>query len=279
MMYAIKDGERITAEPGLHAHCPLCGGDVIAKCGSIKIWHWSHIKADCDPWTEPETAWHRAWKELFPPHCREVAIGNHRADVMTDSGVVIEFQHSTISAETIKEREDFYGEKMIWVVDATNFDLDLFNNKMRWYHPRKSWTLSNQPILFHRLTELGHRFEQEKVSVSADYERCMRLRTYYLRFNTQEEIDRELAELWDTEQAIWRKIKLRSINVKDKLNVVKRALEELRLNAYTGHINAESLWKNEMLEVNLNARNMRGYHEIKSTLTLDNFIDRYVLKK
>jgi hypothetical protein len=37
MIFAIKDGERITAQPQGKAICPSCGQAVIAKCGAIKM--------------------------------------------------------------------------------------------------------------------------------------------------------------------------------------------------------------------------------------------------
>lgn len=152
MIYAIRDGQKALPEPGARAQCPACGGDVLAKCGSIKVWHYSHIAADCDPWSEPETEWHLRWKGRFPPECREVVIGNHRADVRTENGVVIEFQHSSISAEEIVEREEFYGNKMIWVVDASRFaqNFEIFGSEkfFTWKRKQKKWLHSRRPIFF-----------------------------------------------------------------------------------------------------------------------------------
>jgi len=49
MLYAIdENGAAIRAQPNLAAKCKTCGSPVIAKCGEIKIWHWSHVSgADC----------------------------------------------------------------------------------------------------------------------------------------------------------------------------------------------------------------------------------------
>jgi hypothetical protein len=114
-------GERVLPHPKGKAICPGCGAPVIAKCGEIVMWHWSHLTKDCDPWYEPESIWHRQWKEHFPEEWREVVIGKHRADVQTPRGIV-EFQASSISSSDVQERENFYG-KMIWVVKADTFDL------------------------------------------------------------------------------------------------------------------------------------------------------------
>jgi hypothetical protein len=117
---------RITATPGAKASCQLCCENLIAKCGEIYQWHWSHKSdRDCDPWKEHETEWHRHWKNRFPFEWQEVPMSDdygerHTADVKTDSGLVIEFQNSSISTSTIKIREEFYGN-MIWVINAQSF--------------------------------------------------------------------------------------------------------------------------------------------------------------
>lgn len=126
MLRAIDNyGKRVLPKKGLEAYCPICHEQVFAFCGEIYIHHWKHaIDRDCDPWQEPETEWHRQWKIEFPDNWQEVVItrnhDTHRADVMTNSGLVVEFQNSFISASDIKERERFYG-KMIWVINAKAF--------------------------------------------------------------------------------------------------------------------------------------------------------------
>lgn len=143
---------RIGASPGLKAQCPQCKNTVIAKCGEINIWHWSHLANECDSWSEPESRWHIKWKERFAPELREVVIGPHRADVKTNK-LVVEFQNSSISAGEIQERELFY-KNMVWVVNAREFASNLsFRSRdgfasFRWYHPRKSWWSAKQPLIF-----------------------------------------------------------------------------------------------------------------------------------
>jgi competence protein CoiA len=150
MMYAYSSsGEKIGATPGAIALCPECGSEVIAKCGSILVWHWAHMRnLDCDQWGEGETFWHYQWKQLFPPECVEVVIERdgviHRADIVTPAGTVIELQHSPLSPYDIAERETFY-QNMIWVFDVSEPYQDrrlLFRCKsdyytFRWKHPRK----------------------------------------------------------------------------------------------------------------------------------------------
>ncbi len=146
-------GIRKKASPKDKGVCPICDEEVIAKCGSIKIWHWAHkSNSECDSFGEPETEWHRDWKNNFPEECQEVVIGNHRADVKTEKGLVIEFQNSPISPEQIEEREKFYGYgNMIWVLNGDKIakNIDLREKKVitfRWKHPPKSWWIARQQI-------------------------------------------------------------------------------------------------------------------------------------
>jgi len=133
MRYALVSGQKLEAQPGLKGICANCSGEMVAKCGRIKIWHWSHKgRPPCDPWWEPETEWHRAWKNHFPVEWQEViqidlATGEkHIADVRNPYGLVIEFQHSAIKFEERNSREKFYGE-MIWVVDGKRNEFDEVN--------------------------------------------------------------------------------------------------------------------------------------------------------
>lgn len=123
MKFALVNGERLEAQFGLTGDCPGCQRPMIAKCGQIKVPHWAHSgKRVCDPWWENETEWHRHWKGLFPKDWQEVvqlAEGGekHIADIKTDQGYVIEFQHSSIKPEERQARENFYKD-MIWIVDG-----------------------------------------------------------------------------------------------------------------------------------------------------------------
>lgn len=124
MKYALVNGERQEAQPGLKGECPCCGSILVAKCGDIKVHHWSHHGVrKCDPWWENETEWHRNWKSHFPKEWQEVIQyaedgEKHIADVKIEQGYVIEFQHSPINVEECQAREDFY-KKMIWIIDGT----------------------------------------------------------------------------------------------------------------------------------------------------------------
>ncbi|MBL5979701.1 hypothetical protein JAO85_20695 [Comamonas sp. NyZ500] len=130
MRYALLDGQRIEAQPKLRGVCLGCHNEVTAKCGVHKVWHWAHLKSvNCDPWWEVETQWHRDWKNRFDVDWQEVQLVDqatmerHIADVRTPTGLVIEFQRSTIAPEEVDAREKFY-QKMVWVIDGTKGDND-----------------------------------------------------------------------------------------------------------------------------------------------------------
>jgi hypothetical protein len=124
MKFALINGLRQEAQPNLSGQCPSCSQSMIAKCGEIKIWHWAHKgRRTCDPWWENESEWHRKWKGLFPEDWQEVVHQanngeKHIADVKTDQGWAIEFQHSYINPEERRSRNGFY-QKLVWVVDGT----------------------------------------------------------------------------------------------------------------------------------------------------------------
>jgi hypothetical protein len=137
MKFSIVNEVRQEAQPGASGQCPLCGQAMIAKCGEIKIWHWAHKGLrTCDTWWENETEWHRSWKGKFPLEWQEVIHFDeggekHIADVKTQDGWVIEFQHSNISSEESRSREVFY-RSLIWVVDGMRRKKDLAQFSRSW---------------------------------------------------------------------------------------------------------------------------------------------------
>jgi competence protein CoiA len=121
MKFAVVGGERREAQPSLSAACPVCGNAMIAKCGQHRVWHWAHRGTrTCDHWWESETEWHRAWKNHFPKSWQEMICTSehgekHIADVKTERGVALEFQHSFLSRNERESREAYY-KNMVWVV-------------------------------------------------------------------------------------------------------------------------------------------------------------------
>lgn len=130
MLFAIFENKKIEATPNKSGLCPCCGGKVISKCGEINVWHWAHADIDnCDSWYEPESIWHKNWKSTFDSNNVEIRITKngirHIADIFTPEEIVIELQNSPISKSDIRERENFYGERMLWVINGIEFKKNL----------------------------------------------------------------------------------------------------------------------------------------------------------
>jgi hypothetical protein len=129
MKFALVNAQRQEAQPDLSGKCPACGRPMVAKCGEVRIWHWAHQGSRlCDPWWENETNWHRSWKGQFPTEWQEVIHldengEKHIADVKTEYGWVLEFQHSFLNPEERRAREAFYT-KLVWVVDGLRRERD-----------------------------------------------------------------------------------------------------------------------------------------------------------
>ncbi|WP_277017293.1 competence protein CoiA [Flavobacterium lindanitolerans] len=150
MKFAIVDDNKIEAYKGAKGFCQSCGAEMVAKCGEFKINHWAHKKnRQCDTWWEIETEWHREWKGYFPIEWQEIIqfdrITNekHIADVRTDKGLVVEFQHSHINPIERRQREHFY-KNMIWVVDGTRLQRDF----PRFIKAQKDFVHMDKPKIF-----------------------------------------------------------------------------------------------------------------------------------
>ena len=218
MIWAIKDKEKIKSTPKGTAVCPICKSKVIAKCGVVKSWHWSHKSVnDCDNWAEPESAWHLKWKSYFPKEQQEVIIENHRADIKTKGDIVIELQNSSISADDICDREKFYN-KMIWLLNGNTFgnNLKIINKKsyfiFEWKNPPKSFFYSNDLIYI----DIEEKVKENEELIKDCYERVNKV-FYHLKdligenpkqydwtkfvfdFQDQEERDKikEIHNLWE----------------------------------------------------------------------------------
>lgn len=168
MLYALVNGQREEAtETGQRAHCPICNEAVIARCGETNMNHWAHEKDEsCDVWYESETEWHKNWKLTFALDRREAIIKKdgkrHIADILTEKGVVVELQNSPISKAVIRQREQFYGENMLWIINGRdfkdNFHISAYNPYYRskgsslpefgfyWKHARRTWKNVQRPV-------------------------------------------------------------------------------------------------------------------------------------
>lgn len=154
MFYAENEfAERIyigNAVKGKEYYCPCCSVALIQKRGNVNAHHFAHPKQiDCDSWSDGMTQWHIEWQSNFPEYQREqkVAIGGdiHIADVLLRN-VIIEFQHSNISASEFKRRCVYYsldGRRLIWVFDAQKCGIMRIDNciskrgNYKWWKPKR----------------------------------------------------------------------------------------------------------------------------------------------
>ena len=136
-------------------YCPYCNASMIQRRGQINVPHFAHMKGHLctDSWKYEEMSkWHFSWQSYYPGENQEVAVvndlGRHRADVLIND-TVIEFQHSPISSEEFRERNEFYtacGYRVIWLFDAreayqSNLTVDEYESSVyRWKHPPKMLT-------------------------------------------------------------------------------------------------------------------------------------------
>ncbi len=129
MRFALLNNQRIEATPGALGVCPGCNAEMLARCGTKKVWHWAHKgQRHCDHWWENETEWHRSWKNQFPNDWQEVPARDkagelHIADIKSPNGLVIEFQHSAIKPNEVQKRTQFYNN-VIWIIDGNRRPTD-----------------------------------------------------------------------------------------------------------------------------------------------------------
>lgn len=111
---------------GVKGFCPVCGEEVLAKCGNIKAHYWSHLANSKCVYKGNKGEWHLSWQNEFPDDWQEVLLINpengekNLADVRSPKGFILEFQHSHIKEEEKTAREQFY-KNMCWVVDGLNW--------------------------------------------------------------------------------------------------------------------------------------------------------------
>ena len=165
MYYAIdKLGNRVYVEDANKTDvyfCPICNGKLRVREGNVNVKHFAHIKKECfDNWNYDMSEWHYNMQLRFPEEQREVVVKYggvmHRADILYKD-MIIEFQHSPISLDEIRERNRFYtnaGYKVAWVFDLCNqynegrIEFPLRNdNKLiyKWRRPMHSLSAFSMP--------------------------------------------------------------------------------------------------------------------------------------
>lgn len=139
----LADGRLARGERGASGTCPGCGGKVYGREPDGVVRHWAHnpdptgTQRRCDS-DNAMTEWHRRWlSRRTDLECIEVTRGDHRADVINAGGFVVEFQHSPIREDDVRDRESFW-RKGVWVLDGTGRDDEGCPRVTVWRHPDQS---------------------------------------------------------------------------------------------------------------------------------------------
>ena len=127
MLTADVDGIVALAETSSErGQCLECREQVVAKVGPVVIPHWAHLPdstSDC-PRKTGMGHWHETWQLRAYRHgCdieKSILDGQHRADIVTPKGLVIELQSEPLDPIQATRREQFYAANtphgMIWLI-------------------------------------------------------------------------------------------------------------------------------------------------------------------
>lgn len=116
--------------------------EVILVNGQKITPHFRH-KHNSDVCFSPMSEWHIEWQSNFPvteicyPKINETQLKDRRADVLIEEhGIIIELQHSKITAEEVKNRNYDYqlnNKYVLWVIDGSDIIITYLKNSQRYY--------------------------------------------------------------------------------------------------------------------------------------------------
>ena len=138
-----SNDERVSIENAnkeIEYFCPICGEKLQIRAIDSKSvrTHFAHKRGSIcfDDFSHDMSDWHYNWQLKFPEETREIVVERngikHRADILINN-TVIEFQHSPITADEIRKRNEFYlscGYSMVWVFDANDKIKNDFGNSI-----------------------------------------------------------------------------------------------------------------------------------------------------
>jgi hypothetical protein len=144
--YSADKKTHIFPSTGIHGICIDCGEEVISKCGTIVSHHFAHkSNTTCgSQFHDHKSEWHQQWQHTISPAIPgvnvEVTIKKDasikRADMVSHSKTIIEFQHSHLSLPERLEREAHY-KNIIWVVHGSKI------NSKTWKHKNQNRVFFN----------------------------------------------------------------------------------------------------------------------------------------
>jgi hypothetical protein len=152
------------------------GRILIAKQGSKHKWHFAlksgqtQYLCDSQSYKKNKCEWHELWQSYSPNYQLESYRYKdnifHIADLIDKFGLIVEFQHSNISAADVSSREELYSNEhnyfdsvskewkistggMYWVIDATNSEwIKLETKKILIREKYSWWNFLTQPVFF-----------------------------------------------------------------------------------------------------------------------------------
>ena len=159
MIYANYQGKIIKAERslprlkvGYRCRYEFCSDpDLILKKGPVKIPHFAHrSRTECEQYAEPETDAHRAMKEFLqqflqiPDRYMEYGkIRGVRPDLVWKNQFAIEVQHSHISIDEVKRRNQIYfnaGLVPLWIFHEQEIENCNYYERNRGIYGRYHWS-------------------------------------------------------------------------------------------------------------------------------------------
>lgn len=155
MIYGVVDsGERVLPQKNIHAYCPHCKNNLVAKCGRIKVHHWAHKEAKGCPYSYGMTYWHYKWLMNF--------------DALNSQGWEIEYFYDSI-------RFDAFNPLTKQAVEFQRaVDLDYIENKIQICNDagiKLFWLINPQLFASFVYTK---RFSNSKGDIIFSLRRCSR---------------------------------------------------------------------------------------------------------
>ena len=196
MQFAISKTGEITiindAIKGEDYFCPCCNGLMTQKKGTRMIWHYAHKSLNnCIDYYDNKGEWHRKMQEMFPEKNREIVenfgMYKHIYDILTDKGVIIEFQHSPLSLDDFKKRTKDYifrsvfhkTARPIWVFDYAEREFSISPQKYEGNPRRRKFYWKRASNIFGSRTDYKNESHYELWFYISPYERGAKIGEQY----------------------------------------------------------------------------------------------------
>jgi len=144
-----------TAQPGARGFGE-CGCPIIAKCGDLNMWHWSHeAQTACTGIEHDEGFWQAAWHEWALTRGAEtdVRIGRQRVDFVMPNGRQVLLRSEYPDVRDVERLETVLGDA-VWIYRWTQARWDRLwqggaHNLFKWRQGSRVLTRHTKPIRLH----------------------------------------------------------------------------------------------------------------------------------